>query len=420
MRKIYKLFYRQTKTINPVSFKNIKIADYLYHLPDERIAQYPLAERDSSKLLICNKTKIEESIFNKIDDYIPSDSLIVFNNTKVIPARLFFYKELGAKIEIFCLEPVSDTTDYQIEFHKKEKSEWKCFVGNASKWKNGKVKSTFNLFGKDFEITAEKKDKITDEYIIEFNWNANDITFGEIIESFGKVPLPPYIKRDSEPSDKDKYQTVYAEIDGSVAAPTAGLHFTDDIFKKLKLKNCKFDYLTLNVGAGTFKPVKSKTIGEHKMHSELFCVSDALLKNILKYKDKKITAIGTTSLRTLESVYWFGVKLCKNKSSDFFIEQWYPYENEKISMEDSINEVLRYMDNNKLNHIYGNTELMVIPGYNFKIVDLLLTNFHLPGSTLLLLIAAFIGDDWNKIYNYALKNDFRFLSYGDSSLLIRE
>lgn len=402
-----------------MDFRNIKIADYLYNLPDDRIAQYPLSERDSSNLLIYNKTKIEESRFNKIDEYIPPDSLIVFNNTKVIPARLFFYKSSGAKIEIFCLEPFSDITDYQIEFHKKGKSEWKCFVGNASKWKSGKVKSIYRYNDKEYEITAEVKNHISDEYIIEFNWD-NYIMFGEILEALGKTPLPPYIRRESEDSDKNKYQTVYAEVDGSVAAPTAGLHFTEDVFKKLKLKNCEFDYLTLNVGAGTFKPVKSKTIGGHKMHSELFCVSVALLKNILKYKDKKIIAVGTTTLRTLESVYWFGVKLFKNKLSDFFIEQWYPYENEEIPFEDSINEVLSHMDKNNLSHIYGNTELMVIPGYKFKIVDLLVTNFHLPGSTLLLLIAAFIGDDWKKVYEYALKNDFRFLSYGDSSLLIRD
>jgi S-adenosylmethionine:tRNA ribosyltransferase-isomerase len=402
-----------------LSYKNIKISDYLYELPDERIAQYPLPERDSSKLLIYNKNKIEESIFNKIDEYIPSDSLIAFNNTKVIPARLFFYKETGAKIEILCLEPNSDVTDYQIEFHKKEKSVWKCFVGNASKWKNGKVKNTFSLNNKYLEVTAELIEKISDEYTIEFNWNDNKLTFGEIIELLGKIPLPPYIRRDSEPYDKDKYQTVYAKIDGSVAAPTAGLHFTDDVLNKLKLKNCKFDYLTLNVGAGTFKPVKSITIGEHKMHSELFCITSDLLQNILKYKEKKITAVGTTSLRTLESIYWYGVKLSKNNSADFFIEQWYPYENKEIPFQDSINEVLNYMNKNKYNHIFGNTELMIIPSYEFNIVDMLITNYHLPGSTLLLLIAAFVGDDWKKIYDYALKNNYRFLSYGDSSLLIR-
>lgn len=401
------------------NFKDLKITEFLYDLPESKIAQYPLPLRDSSKLLIYNKSKIEESIFSKIDEYIPTGSLIVFNNTKVIPARLFFKKDTGAKLEIFCLEPVSNTIDYLIEFNKKGRSEWKCFVGNASKWKNGKVRNAFNFHNKNFEITAEVKDKIADEYVIEFIWDNNEITFGEIIESFGKIPLPPYIKRESEPSDKDKYQTVYAKINGSVAAPTAGLHFTENVLKKMKANNCVFDYLTLNVGAGTFKPVKSKTIGEHKMHGELFCVSDALLKNILKYKDKKITAIGTTSFRTLESVYWFGVKLFKSKFCDFFIEQWYPYENEEILLEDSIKEVLNYMDKNNLKHIYGNTELMVVPGYNFKIVDLLVTNFHLPGSTLLLLVAAFIGEDWKKVYDYALKNNFRFLSYGDSTLLIK-
>ncbi len=403
-----------------MDFKSIKISDYLYNLPDEKIAQFPLAERDSSKLLIYKSGNIEESNFRNIDSYIPPDSLVIFNNTKVIPARLFFHKDTGAKIEIFCLEPVSGITDYQVEFHRKGKSEWKCFVGNASKWKTGRIKSKFIFDKKEFEISAEVKDKISDEYIIEFSWDNTDVTFGEIIDSLGKVPLPPYIRRESEPSDKDKYQTVYAMIDGSVAAPTAGLHFTDDVFKKLKMKNCEIDYLTLNVGAGTFKPVKSKVIGEHKMHGELFCVSDDLLKDILKYRDRIITAVGTTSLRTLESVYWYGVKLKKNIESEFYIEQWYPYENGEISLEDSVNEIGNYMAKNNLKNIYGNTELMVVPGYDFKIVDLLITNFHLPGSTLLLLVAAFIGDDWKKVYDYALENNFRFLSYGDSSLLIRK
>ena len=345
--------------------------------------------------------------------------MIIFNNTKVIPARLFFFKDSGAKIEIFCLEPASSTIDYQIEFHKKGKSEWKCFVGNASKWKSGKVAANFNYQNSEYEISAEVKNKNADEYLIEFNWNPADITFGEVIESFGIIPLPPYIRRESEQSDKETYQTVYAQVEGSVAAPTAGLHFTEKEFKELKRKNCKTDFLTLNVGAGTFKPVKSETIGGHKMHEELFCVTDDILKNILKYKNSKITAVGTTSLRTLESVFWFGVKLLKDETCEFKIEQWFPYENEGVSLNESINAVLDFMEKNKLNNIYGKTELMIIPGYNFKVADLLVTNFHLPGSTLLLLIAAFIGEDWKKVYKYALKNNFRFLSYGDSSILIR-
>jgi S-adenosylmethionine:tRNA ribosyltransferase-isomerase len=403
-----------------LEYKNLKISDYIYNLPDEKIAQYPLSKRDSSKLLIYRNGKIEETKFSNIDKYIPSDSLIILNDTKVIPARLYFYKGTGAKIEIFCLEPLSDMTDYQIEFHKKEKSIWKCFVGNASKWKNGKVNNTFNYQSRDFEITAEIKDKISDEYLIEFNWNSNDITFGEVIECFGKIPLPPYIKRDSEKSDKENYQTVYAKIDGSVAAPTAGLHFTEDVFKNLKIKNCVIEYLTLNVGAGTFKPVKTKIIGEHKMHEELFCINNVLLENILKFKNNKITAVGTTTLRTLESIYWYGVKLLKNESAEFKIEQWCPYENEEIPFSDSIETVLDFMKKNNLSHIYGKTELMIVPGYNFKVADSLITNFHLPGSTLLLLIAAFVGVDWKKIYDYALNNNFRFLSYGDSSILIKE
>lgn len=401
-----------------MDYKEIKISDYLYNLPDDKIAQYPLTVRDSSKLLVYKNGIIEESKFDKICDFIPNDSLIIFNNTKVIPARLYFYKDSGAKIEIFCLEPVSDVKDYQVEFHKKEKSLWKCFVGNASKWKSGTIKAKFKYDGADCIITAEVKEHISDEYIIEFNW-ALDITFGEILEILGKTPLPPYIRRDSELSDKEKYQTVYATIDGSVAAPTAGLHFTDRVFERLKLKNCMLEYVTLNVGAGTFKPVKSKNIGDHKMHSELFCVSFDLLNSILNLNYNKLISIGTTSVRTLESVYWYGVKLLKDKSSSFFIEQWYPYGNKEIPFRDSINTVLDFMQKSNLNYIYGNTELMIVPGYDFKTTDILVTNFHLPGSTLLLLIAAFIGDDWKKVYEYALKKNFRFLSYGDSSLLIR-
>lgn len=402
-----------------MDYKNIKISDYLYHLPDDRIAQYPLEERDSSKLIIYNNARIEETKFNKISQYIPDDSLIIFNNTKVIPARLFFYKDTGAKIEIFCLEPSSDVTDYQIEFHKKEKSIWKCFVGNASKWKSGKVTTVFKHENINYEISAEVINKETDEYLIEFKWTPEDLTFGEIIESLGKVPLPPYIRRESEETDKSQYQTVFAKIEGSVAAPTAGLHFTDKELNKLKEKNCKLDFLTLNVGAGTFKPVKSETIGEHKMHEELFFITDKLLQDILKYKNKKITAVGTTTLRTIESVYWYGVKLLKNDSDEFKIGQWFPYENENISLEDSLNAVLNFMKKNNLNKIYGKTELMIVPGYKFNIADILVTNFHLPGSTLLLLIAAFVGKDWKKIYDYALNNSFRFLSYGDSSLLFK-
>ncbi len=401
-----------------MKIKEIKISEYLYDLPDSKIAQYPLSNRDSSKLLVYKNGKIIDSNFKQIYQFIPENSLIVFNNTKVIPARLFFYKSSGAKIEIFCLEPVSDITDFQIEFHKKEKSEWKCFVGNASKWKSGLVNTNFNYNGKNYKITAEVKNKIEDEYFIEFKWN-NDLTFGEIIEILGKTPLPPYIRRESQPSDKIQYQTVYAKIDGSVAAPTAGLHFTKNVFNELKLKNCSFEFLTLNVGAGTFKPIKSKIINLHKMHSEFFCVSDVLLNKILKFKNN-IVSVGTTTVRALESVYWFGIKLLNNKSSDFFIEQWYPYQSEIIPLENSINEVLNFMELKKINKIFGTTELMIIPGYNFLTSDILITNFHLPGSTLLLLIAAFIGDDWKKVYDFALKNDFRFLSYGDSSLLFRK
>lgn len=398
----------------------IKISEFKYILPDEKIAQYPLKNRDDSKLLAYKNGDIEESVFKSIDEYIPGDSLIIFNNTKVIPARLFFHKDSGAKIEIFCLEPFSIVKDYQLEFHKKEKSVWKCFVGNASKWKTGKVKNIFEHHNEKIEITAEVINKIADEYVIEFCWTPETLTFGEVIEMLGKIPLPPYIKRDTEESDKDKYQTVYAKVDGSVAAPTAGLHFTDAVFEKLKLKKCKTDYLTLNVGAGTFKPVKAEFAGGHKMHNESFCVSETLLENILEFKNKKIIAVGTTTLRTLESIYWFGVKLLKKETENFLIEQWYPYKNEMYPVEDSLNAVLSFMNKNNLTELYGNTELMIVPGYKFSIADIIITNFHLPGSTLLLLIAAFIGEDWKRVYDYALENDFRFLSYGDSSILFKK
>jgi len=400
--------------------EKIRIAEYKYNLPDNRIAQHPLDSREDSKLLISKNGNIDESVFKNLDNFIPEDSLIIFNNTKVIPARLIFHKDTGARIEIFCLEPFSDTMDFQLEFHKKGISRWKCFVGNASKWKSGKVKNEFLYNGKTEVLCAEITDKITDEYIIEFCWTHEELTFGEIIELTGKIPLPPYIKRESEESDKEKYQTVYAEKEGSVAAPTAGLHFTDSVFEKLKKKNCRLEYITLNVGAGTFKPVKAEFADGHRMHNESFCVSESLIRNILKYKSKNIIAVGTTTLRTLESLYWYGVKLLKNESEKFIIEQWYPYENEMVSPEVSFEAVLKKMEKEKIMTICGNTELMIVPGYKFATADIIITNFHLPGSTLLLLIAAFIGDDWKKVYEYALNNNFRFLSYGDSSILFKK
>lgn len=398
----------------------IKISEYKYTLPDEKIAQYPLSNRDDSKLLVYKGGKIEESCFKNIDKYIPESSLIIFNNTRVIPARLFFHKDTGAKIEIFCLEPYSDSRDYELEFHRKEKSAWKCFVGNASKWKSGRVKNAFVHEGIEAEVTAEVKEKILDEYVIEFCWTPAELTFGELIEYSGKIPLPPYIRRETEESDKEKYQTVYAKVDGSVAAPTAGLHFTESVFEKLKEKNCVTDYLTLNVGAGTFKPVKAEFAEGHRMHNELFCISKSLIENILRFKGRKIIAVGTTTLRTLESLYWYGVKLLKKEGGNFFIEQWYPYENENVRKEESLQAVLDYMEKNNYETIYGNTELMIVPGYKFSIADIIITNFHLPGSTLLLLIAAFTGEDWKKAYEYALNNNFRFLSYGDSSILFKK
>ena len=402
-----------------MNYKDIKISDYKYKLPDEKIAQYPLMVRDDSKLLVYKDSEIAESKFNAVDNFLPENSLMVFNNTKVIPARIYFYKDTGAKIEIFCLEPVSVSKDYQLEFNKTENSVWKCFVGNASKWKQGKIHHIYKINGSEINISAEIIGKEEDEFIIRFEWDQKDLTFGELIENQGIIPLPPYIRRDTEEADKKNYQTIYADVIGSVAAPTAGLHFTENVFQKLKEKNIEKNYLTLNVGAGTFKPVKSETTGGHIMHNEMFSFDKKLLKNILLYK-KNIISVGTTSLRTLESIYWIGVKILNKEINPLKIEQWYPYRNKSYSINDSINAVIKYFDKANLQTIYANTELMIVPGYDFKVTDILITNFHLPGSTLLTLVSAFIGDDWKKVYDYALKNNFRFLSYGDSSILFKK
>lgn len=397
----------------------ININEYDYILPEDRIAQFPLADRSSSKLLIYKNGNISENKFSNVCDYIEKDSFLILNNTKVINARIFFRKETGAKVEIFCLEPANNKS-VEIAFAEKNECEWKCMVGNASKWRQEKLKKVFLSEGKEYEVYAEKIHEAKDDFTVKFSWSGG-ISFAEVINSIGLTPLPPYIKRYAEETDKRSYQTVYAQAEGSVAAPTAGLHFTKEIFSSLKDKNIEYDFITLNVGAGTFKPMKSKNIHEHVMHWESFSVSKEFLKKLTTYTNKPKTAVGTTSVRTLESLYWLGALPDKISCGNFSIEQWEVYGERKIlpDVKTAIENLISYLELNELESLEGRTSLMIVPGYEFKLTDAIITNFHLPASTLLLLVSAFTGKDWKMIYEYALKNEFRFLSYGDSSILIR-
>ncbi len=401
-----------------MAFRNIHIDDYDYILPEEKIAKYPLSERDKSKLLIYKDKSISEKKFNTIKDILSKKDLVVFNTTKVIQARLIFHKKTGAEIEIFCLEPQAPS-DYEQIFQTTESCQWKCTVGNLKKWKSDILEAEYTIENKTLRLTAEKIKSDNASQIIEFKWNNKSLSFADILEQTGKTPIPPYLKRESEESDKNRYQTVYSKQKGSVAAPTAGLHFTNNLIEKLHDKGIKTSELTLHVGAGTFKPVKSETIEAHEMHTEHFIVTKNLIFDLISGINQ-IVSVGTTSLRTLESLYWLGVKLhIKKTNRNLHISQWEVYElPSDLSAEESLKEILQYMQINKTEYIEATTQIMIVPGYQFKLVNKLITNFHQPKSTLLLLIAAFIGNDWKKVYDYALKNNFRFLSYGDSSLLI--
>ena len=404
--------------------KNITISEYDYSLPPERIAKFPLTDRDKSKLLYYKNGNIKEEVFENIADLLPEKCLLIFNETKVIQARLIFKKETGAKIEIFCLEPVEPAKEIQLAFQQKSYSIWKCFIGNSKRWKKGQLQKSFEFNNKECVLTAERKEQGQSVSLVEFKWKPADLTFSEILELSGLVPLPPYLNRNAVDSDKISYQTVYAKNNGSVAAPTAGFHFTDKVFKKLKSKNIQFEKLTLHVGAGTFKPVIAETIQQHEMHYEKMLVKKSTIKKLLVNNEKKIISVGTTTTRTLESLYWFGVKLIVENSSlvEFNIRQWDPYlekYNKYISTHDSLLAVLNYMNNSDIEILTGSTQLMIVPGYDFKIINGIITNFHQPKSTLLLLIAAFIGDDWRIAYDFALANNFRFLSYGDSCLFLK-
>jgi S-adenosylmethionine:tRNA ribosyltransferase-isomerase len=401
--------------------QNIRIQDYCYNLPPDRIAKYPLENRDSSKLLIYKHNDISESVYASLDQYLPSGSVLFFNNTKVIPARLFFNTTDNKIIEIFCLEPISSNSDPYIELNKKASCKWKCIVGGAAKWKDTHAA----LYHNQITLKAEKIEKVNDAFIIQFTWEPSEKTFSEILEITGTIPIPPYLKRKTETIDVLRYQTIYAQNAGSVAAPTAGLHFTDSLLQKIKLKDCTIQSLTLHVGAGTFKPVKTSKMLEHQMHQEYIDVDLQTLKNLLASFNQSIIAVGTTSLRTLESLYWIGLKLHKNKNlsqSELEVKQWEPYENENqlITKKDAIQAIINYLDKTKLNSLCAKTGILIAPGYNFKIVNALITNFHQPESTLILLVAALVGQSWRTIYDYALEHNFRFLSYGDGSLLFLE
>ena len=402
----------------PTDPRNISIADYDYPLSDERIAKFPLAERDQSKLLVYRGGEIAESQFFHLPELLPEGTMLLFNNTKVIHARLFFRKPTGSVIEIFCLEPHAMAVSQA--FEQRQQCTWLCFIGNNKKWKEGPLEREFTIQDSTFKIEATRREAVGNAWLVEFRWTGA-ISFAELIDNVGVIPLPPYLHRDAEESDNTRYQTVYAHYEGSVAAPTAGLHFTDRLLNELLAKGFKTEYITLHVGAGTFKPVSTDTIGEHEMHVEKVQISRTNIVNIINQIGRPIIPVGTTTVRTLESVYWFGVKLHNNPDTEaMHVLQWDPYELEElgISTTQSFGKVLEWMDRKGIEHLDGDTQLLIAPGYKYRVINGLITNFHQPKSTLLLLVSALIGDDWHRCYRYALDHDFRFLSYGDSCLLL--
>lgn len=401
--------------------QQIRIEDFDYPLPDQRIAKFPLPQRDNSKLLLYRNGAVSESIFRNITDYLPEGSLLVFNNTRVIQARLLFKKETGAQVEIFCLEPVAPH-DYALIFQQTERCSWTCLVGNLKKWKEGTLSKEVIVGEATVTLKAEKKQTCGDSHLIEFSWDHPSCTFADLLDAAGVLPIPPYLHRETEKSDLQTYQTVYSKIKGSVAAPTAGLHFTPEVLADLDAKGFGREELTLHVGAGTFKPVKSETIEGHEMHTEFISVGRSSIQRIMDNLGK-IIAVGTTSVRTLESLYYMGVVLASNPDAtaeELIIKQWMPYEaaGNRLTATEALQNILNYLDKHHTDQLVTATQILIAPGYAFKIVRGIVTNFHQPKSTLLLLISAFVKGDWMNIYNYALKHEFRFLSYGDSSLLL--
>jgi S-adenosylmethionine:tRNA ribosyltransferase-isomerase len=392
----------------------LDLEKYNYELPDERIARFPVEPRDSSKLLIYKDLQISEDVFNKVNNHLPDNTFLVFNNTKVIPARLFFQKINGVVIEVFLLNPVEPSSVISQVMETTDTCTWACMIGNKKRFKE-KVVGTYHIRPENVELTAELVD--SEKNYVKFSWNNSDLTFAEIVRFFGQIPLPPYLKRETEQKDYDTYQTVYSKNDGAVAAPTAGLHFTEQVFADLAQKGVKHDFVTLHVGAGTFQPIKVQNVVEHKMHCEQIVFDKSFIINLLE-NVLFVIAIGTTSMRSLESLYWFGVKLLSGEQT-FFIEKLSPYnQTESFTAEQSLKAIIDYMNENNLSQLVGETEIFIFPSYEFKICKGIITNFHQPDSTLILLVAALVGENWKKIYDYALENNFRFLSYGDSSLLI--
>ncbi len=399
----------------------INLEKYNYELPDERIARFPVEPRDSSKLLLYKSLQISEDVFYNVKNHLPENTFLVFNNTKVIPARLFFQKSNGVVIEVFLLNPVEPLNIVSQVMETTETCTWACMIGNKKRFKE-KIVGTYNIEVGEYrirpenvELTAELVD--SEKNYVKFSWNNSDLTFAEIVRYFGQIPLPPYLKRETEQKDYDTYQTVYSKNDGAVAAPTAGLHFTEQVFADLAQKGIKHDFVTLHVGAGTFQPIKVQNVVEHKMHCEQIVFDKSFIINLLE-NVSFVIPVGTTSMRSLESLYWFGVKLLLGKQ-DFFIEKLLPYnQTESFTTEQSLKAIIDYMTENNLSQLVGETEIFIFPSYEFKICKGIITNFHQPDSTLILLVAALVGENWKKIYDYALENNFRFLSYGDSSLLI--
>lgn len=416
--------------------KHIHISDYNYDLPDSRIAKFPVSPRDTSKLLVYRHGEISDDIFYNLPKYLPQKSLMVFNNTKVIQARMHFRKETGALIEVFLMEPAAPT-DYELMFQTRGECSWLCMVGNLKKWKEGSLVRTFDVAGSTINFKATMRRDFIDtksggtNYWVDFAWDNPQVSFAEILDAVGELPIPPYLNRETQDSDKTTYQTVYSKIKGSVAAPTAGLHFTDKVLAAIDAAGVRREELTLHVGAGTFKPVKSEEIDGHTMHTEYVCVRRDTLQTLLDY-DCCAIAVGTTSVRTLESLYYMGVKLEANPDAaeeDLHVCQWEPYEKadgtpvdgnliDGITPQKAISNIIAWLDKNNLKTLHSSTQIIIAPGYEYKIVKVLVTNFHQPQSTLLLLVSAFLKGDWRNVYDYALSHDFRFLSYGDSSILI--
>ncbi|MBQ6985026.1 MAG: S-adenosylmethionine:tRNA ribosyltransferase-isomerase [Paludibacteraceae bacterium] len=404
--------------------KPIYIADYNYDLPDERIAKYPIPQRDHSKLLVYRDGQVNEDRFFNVGDYIAPDSLLIYNNTRVIQARLEFHKPTGARVEVFCLEPLAPH-DYQLSLSSTTGCTWKCMVGNAKKWREEAISQELTINGRPIRFSAHKEQTLGNTYAVRFEWDGEKVSFAEILDAIGELPIPPYLNRKTEESDKTTYQTVYSRIKGSVAAPTAGLHFTESVLNDLRSRGIETDEVTLHVGAGTFLPVKTADANEHTMHSEIIAVPKSTIEHIQR-KLSKIVAVGTTSMRTLESLYFIGCQLrhldiSTSQDIEIHVDQFEPYEprakSQEVSAKEALQAILEYLDATGQDTLHAATQIMIKPGYTFHVVDQLITNFHQPQSTLLLLVSAFVGGDWHTIYNYALSHDFRFLSYGDSSIL---